>query len=73
MRLVSSRELGREAGLVAEPAVVDSVVEGSIGRRSERRRNVKIEFSILFMTNDNVGGVDMLARKRKTPDVLREC
>jgi hypothetical protein len=70
MRFVSSQELGREAGVVTEPAVVDSVVEGSVGRRSERRRDVKSEFSILFMTNDNMGSVDMLARKRETPDVV---
>jgi hypothetical protein len=70
VRFISSQELGREAGVVGEPAVVDSVVEGSVGRRSERRRNVKSEFSILFMTNNNVGGVDLLVRKGKTPDVV---
>jgi hypothetical protein len=46
------------------------VVESSVGRRSERRRNVKSEFSILFVTNDNMGRVAMLARKRETPDMV---
>ncbi len=70
VRFVSSQELGRETGVVIEPAVVDSVVESSEGRGSERRRNVQSEFSILFMTNDNMGRVDMLARKREMPDVV---
>ncbi len=70
VRFVSSQELGRETGVVTEPAVVDSVVESSVGRRSERCRNVQSEFSILFMANDNMGRVDMLARKRETPDVV---
>ncbi len=70
VRFVSSQEFGREAGVVTEPAVVDSVVEGSVGRRSERRRDVQSEFSILFMPNDNMGSVDMLAWKRETPDVI---
>ncbi len=46
------------------------MVERSICRRSERRRNVKSEFSILLMTNDNMGRVNMLARKREAPDVV---
>jgi hypothetical protein len=56
VRFVSSQELRCEAWVVAEPAVVDSVVECSVGRRSKRSRDVKSEFSILFMTNHNVGG-----------------
>ncbi len=60
VRFVSPQELEREAGVVAEPAVVV---------RSERRRNVKSEFSILFMTNDNLGGVDRGKRQTRS----REC
>jgi hypothetical protein len=70
VRFVSSQELGCEAWVVVEPAVVDNVVECSVGRRSEGSRDVKSEFSILFMTNHNVGGVGMAARKRETPDLV---
>lgn len=46
------------------------MVESSVGRRSERRRDVKSEFSILFVTYDNMGRVAMLAWERETPDMV---
>jgi hypothetical protein len=36
--LVASQKLGGEAGVVAEPAVVDGMVKCDIRRRSERGR-----------------------------------